>query len=339
MFAFEDIEQRRKGWDAQFRWIREVAAAYPYECTVARKRSNLSRNRYYDVSPFDKTRVRLKKGTNDYINASMVTTDKSNRRYILAQGPVSKTSSHMWQMVWEQNSKAVVMLNKTIEKGALKCHQYWPLSINKTMKFNDTELAVTLLSEENHDNYVIRRLELEKLDGTEASRTIFQFHYTSWPDFGVPESPDAFLEFMFEVQDYGVLENNVGPSVIHCSAGIGRSGTFALVETCTNNLQANIDFEVSEVLLDMRKCRMGLIQTPDQLRFSYLAITHCGEALKNRVHSLPFPSTTPHDDVVDKSEDEGDQSMNEEAENVRDKTPSTLVVDQNNGVFIESEEA
>lgn len=103
---------------------------------------------------------------------------------------------------------------------------------------------------------------------------VLQFHYTTWPDFGVPSSPNAFLEFLRAVRQSGSLEETVGPAVVHCSAGIGRSGTFCLVDSCLILIEREglNSVSVREVLLEMRKYRMGLIQTPDQLRFSYQAI-------------------------------------------------------------------
>ncbi|NXX01677.1 PTN2 phosphatase, partial [Larus smithsonianus] len=106
------------------------------------------------------------------------------------------------------------------------------------------------------------------------SRMIFHFHYTTWPDFGVPESPASFLNFLFKVRESGSLSPEHGPAVVHCSAGIGRSGTFSLVDTCLVLMEKKDPFsvDIKKVLLDMRKYRMGLIQTPDQLRFSYMAV-------------------------------------------------------------------
>ncbi|MFT7812853.1 tyrosine-protein phosphatase non-receptor type 1-like isoform X2, partial [Arapaima gigas] len=110
---------------------------------------------------------------------------------------------------------------------------------------------------------------------TQESREVLQFHYTTWPDFGVPESPASFLNFLFKVRESGCLSSEQGPVVVHCSAGIGRSGTFCLVDSCLLLMSTRDDpssVRIRDVLLEMRKHRMGLIQTADQLRFSYLAV-------------------------------------------------------------------
>lgn len=114
----------------------------------------------------------------------------------------------------------------------------------------------------------------EEGEEEEESRTILHFHYTTWPDFGTPQCPDTFLEFLRAVRDSGSLEEDVGPPVVHCSAGIGRSGTFVLVDSCLVQVaKEGADAVcIRDTLLDLRNFRMGLIQTADQLKFSYLAI-------------------------------------------------------------------
>uniref|UniRef100_A0A672PQN1 protein-tyrosine-phosphatase n=1 Tax=Sinocyclocheilus grahami TaxID=75366 RepID=A0A672PQN1_SINGR len=177
-------------------------------------------------------------------------------------------------MIWEQRCKAVIMLNRVIEKGSEKCAQYWPSKEERDMDFIDTGFMVTLVCEDAKPNYKIRLLEL-KNGKTGETREIYHFHYTTWPDFGVPESPASFLNFLFQVRESGSLGPENGPAVVHCSAGIGRSGTFSLVDTCLDLMDKRKDpssVDIQKILLDMREYRMGLIQTPDQLRFSYMAV-------------------------------------------------------------------
>ncbi|XP_041376343.1 tyrosine-protein phosphatase non-receptor type 2-like [Gigantopelta aegis] len=248
----------------------------------ARKPENRSKNRYRDVSPYDHSRIVLGKVNDDYINASLIEVPDAGRKYILTQGPLAHTTSHFWLMVWEQNTKAVIMLNRTVEKGTLKCHQYWPLGSDAgyedEMYFDDVNLKVTLTSEEDTMHYTLRYLSLENAN-TNERREILHFQYTTWPDFGVPSSPTAFLTFLSNVRLTGVLDADVGPPVIHCSAGIGRSGTFCLVDSSLVLIEKQRDLDAVDIkmmLMEMRSFRMGLIQTPDQLRFSYLAIIEGG---------------------------------------------------------------
>ncbi|CAM4698070.1 unnamed protein product [Leuciscus chuanchicus] len=268
---FENIDSTGQ-WQNLYNEIRNQSQECA--CKVAKFPENRNRNRYRDVSPYDHSRVRLENSENDYINASLITVEEAQRRYILTQGPLRNTCGHFWLMIWEQRCKAIIMLNRVIEKGSEKCAQYWPSKEERDMDFSDTGFMVTLESEEVKPNYTIRILELRNCK-TGETRDIYHFHYSSWPDFGVPESPASFLNFLFKVRESGSLGPENGPAVVHCSAGIGRSGTFSLVDTCLVLMDKRKDplsVDIQKVLLDMREYRMGLIQTPDQLRFSYMAV-------------------------------------------------------------------
>ncbi|XP_041701733.1 tyrosine-protein phosphatase non-receptor type 1 [Coregonus clupeaformis] len=259
-------------WNAIYQEIRQQSSELP--CKLAKLPENKTRNRYRDVSPFDHSRIRLQLGTNDYINASLISVEEAQRSYILTQGPLPNTCGHFWEMVWEQRTMGVVMLNRVIEKGSVKCAQYWPPREAREAVFEDTHFKLTLVSEDIKSYYTVRQLELENLSTLET-REILHFHYTTWPDFGVPESPASFLNFLFKVRESGCLNSDQGPVVVHCSAGIGRSGTFCLVDTCLLLMSMRKDpssVHIRDVLLEMRRYRMGLIQTADQLRFSYLAV-------------------------------------------------------------------
>ncbi|XP_060679854.1 tyrosine-protein phosphatase non-receptor type 2-like isoform X1 [Hemiscyllium ocellatum] len=280
------MEEKFAEIDAQSRWsqsyleIRNDSQDFPYK--VAKYPENRARNRYRDVSPFDHSRVKLQKADNDYINASLIVMEEAQRNYILTQGPLPNSCGHFWQMVWEQKSRAVVMLNRIIEKGSVKCEKYWPSKEDEVMSFDDTQFSLKLLSEDVKSYYTVRQLQLQRIS-TGETREILHFHYTTWPDFGVPESPASFLNFLLKVRESGSLSCDCGPAVVHCSAGIGRSGTFALVDTCLVLMEKRKDpstVDIREVLLEMRKYRMGLIQTPDQLRFSYMAVIEGAKYIK-----------------------------------------------------------
>lgn len=276
----EELKQhdQNDAWALVFHKLRaEASLKHDYNLKDAKSPDFRGRNRYRDVSPYDHSRIHLKQDGLDYINASLVKAPKADRNYILTQGPLPNTAGHFWLMVWEQNSRAVLMLNRLVERGQVKCFQYYPLGSDNggqdVLDFEDVGLTVTFLYQQEEQDYVIRTLRLTNMDGEE--KDVLQFHYTTWPDMDVPQCPTAFLDFLFTVRRSGALDRSVGPPVIHCSAGIGRSGTFCLVDTCLvlieRNRSANT-INVYEILMDMRQYRMGLIQTPSQLRFSYLAI-------------------------------------------------------------------
>ncbi|KAL4234107.1 Tyrosine-protein phosphatase non-receptor type 2 [Mactra antiquata] len=291
------IEQEFEQFEAKSLWP-QVYQKIKYDASLlsiqenhtfgeARKPENRVKNRYRDVSPYDHSRVVLQKvqdGDSDYINASIIEVPESNRRYILSQGPLEHTTAQFWQMIWEQQCKAIIMLNKVVENRTLKCHQYWPLGEeddDDEMTFEESNLKVTLQEEQEYQHYVIRTFDLEDLETNEV-REVYHFHYTTWPDFGVPSSPVSFLLFLDAVREKGVLERNVGPAVIHCSAGIGRSGTFCLVDSALVLVEKNgtlEDIDIQSLLISMRSYRMGLIQTSEQLKFSYMAIIEGGRKL------------------------------------------------------------
>ncbi|XP_050425107.1 tyrosine-protein phosphatase non-receptor type 2 isoform X2 [Adelges cooleyi] len=272
---FNDIETKNM-WNTTYRFVEAESSKIRKTSDEAKKPQNKSFNRYQDVSPYDDTIITLKKGNVSYINANLIQVCDCDRQYILTQGPLENTSSHFWLMVWEQNSKAILMLNKIIEKKKLKCHQYWPKKKSENYKFiwNNIGLSVEFISKINHGFYVQSILKLNDLESGN-SREIFHFHYTDWPDFGVPKTPTPFLRFLRDIRRSGSLDLSNGPAIVHCSAGIGRSGTFCLIDLCLIQMNTPDGLKyvhVRSLLVEMRKCRMGLVQAPEQLRFCYQSI-------------------------------------------------------------------
>ncbi|XP_076056056.1 tyrosine-protein phosphatase non-receptor type 2-like isoform X2 [Oratosquilla oratoria] len=276
---YKELESN-SAWNQVYQKIRTEGTYEDLSCSEARLTVNKSLNRYRDVLPYNHTRIALQDTNTDYINASLLKVDSVNRHYVLTQGPLPHTTPHFWLMVWQQRTRGIIMLNKVIEKNQIKCHQYWPLGEvhggEDEQVFSGVNLKVEVVSETIHSHYIYRTFRLTEIK-TNEHRKILHFHYTTWPDFGVPQSPEAFYKFLSVVRGSGVLESNVGPAVVHCSAGIGRSGTFCLVDSVLLMLAKGLGDGpgmVREALLDMRRYRMGLIQTPDQLRFSYQAIVY-----------------------------------------------------------------
>lgn len=342
---FEEIDSKNS-WNSVYQKIRHKSS-YDYTCKDARRADNKNLNRYRDVNPYDHSRVILRRGDKDYINASLVKVKAANRTYILTQGPLPSTTSHFWLMVWEQQSKAILMLNRIIEKNTVKCHQYWPVGADQggedELLLTSVGLKVTFLSEKPATNYTVRELMLTDLESGQQ-RVVLQLHYTTWPDFGVPESPGAFLAFLEAVRESGALEPHVGPAVVHCSAGIGRSGTFCLVDSCLVLIEASggrLDrVDVQSVLLEMRKFRMGLIQTPDQLRFSYLAILEGSKSLLPPSQQMAGNIGNPqgdterllNKDIPEQNGLDGDDSSDSEPTDSSDDEDED---DEDNGVSVE----
>lgn len=289
-------------WVSIFNHVRSTAQQYEFTDKVARQMANQALNRYLDVNPFDHSRVKLEQRPcsisscslyppTDYINASLVSVSASGRRYILAQGPLPNTCSHFWLMVWQQQCSAIVMLNRVVEKNQLKCHQYWPLKSSAagdtsqcSLLMEDVSLMVENTGTSNHANFTVTNIKLTDCVSGE-NRQLIHYHYTSWPDFGVPSSAEAFLTFLQAVRTSDCLEEHRGPAVVHCSAGIGRSGTFCLVDSFLLMLEGGCEVQadsISSLLLSMRRYRVGLIQTAAQLSFSYMAIVQGARSLLQR---------------------------------------------------------
>ncbi|VDM27783.1 unnamed protein product [Toxocara canis] len=222
--------------------------------------SNINKNRYRDVCPYDETRVRINAPSGDYINASFVNMEIPSsgivNRYIAAQGPLPHTSGDFWHMVWEQLSTTIVMLTTTIERGRVKCHQYWP----RVYESHDYgRLQISCIRERETPNCCYREFSI-KDKTTKEERRVTQMQYTAWPDHGVPDDPKHFIEFVDEVRRARV--GSVDPIVVHCSAGIGRTGVLILMETAACLVEANEPVYPLDIVRTMRDQRAMLIQTP-----------------------------------------------------------------------------
>ncbi|XP_057291052.1 tyrosine-protein phosphatase non-receptor type 2-like isoform X1 [Hydractinia symbiolongicarpus] len=276
MFLLDEIREydRSMRWNPVFQMLHLDTRQMIEDKTqkAARAPQNRSLNRYRDVLPYDDTRVKLETSDNDYINANFVESPGVKRRYILAQGPLQSTCKDFWRMIWENHSPAIIMLNRIVEKNMVKCHPYWPMGEDEISEFGEFEIENR--STQMEDAYIIREL-IVHYKKTGERRKVLQFHYVAWPDFGVPQDPETFLQFLEDIKKKDVLYNINNPPVIHCSAGIGRSGTFCLVDSALaiaerDDTPTNVN--PRSLLLSLRKCRCGLIQTAEQYRFANVAI-------------------------------------------------------------------
>uniref|UniRef100_A0A8C4IFK7 Tyrosine-protein phosphatase non-receptor type 9 n=1 Tax=Dicentrarchus labrax TaxID=13489 RepID=A0A8C4IFK7_DICLA len=244
---------------------------------------NLERNRYGDVLCLDQTRVRLKARRNersDYINASFMDGYKQRNAYIGTQGPLEKTYSDFWRMVWEQNVLVIVMTTRTDEGSRRKCGQYWPLEQGGQEVYG--HMAVVNQRVDHHTHYNHTTLELHNTETCEQ-RQVSHFQYLSWPDYGVPTSAVTLIDFLGAVKrQQRKMVKALGlqwaghpqgpPMVVHCSAGIGRTGTFCALDICLSQLQDVGSLNVCQTVRRMRTQRAFSIQTPDQYYFCYNAI-------------------------------------------------------------------
>lgn len=231
----------------------------------SRTAANLNKNRYRDVCPYDETRVRISGPSGDYINASFVNMEIPSsgivNRYIAAQGPLPHTSGDFWHMVWEQLCTVIVMLTTVLERGRVKCHQYWP-RMYETHDYG--RLQISCIRERETPSCSYREISI-KNKNTKEERRVTQMQYTAWPDHGVPDDPKHFIEFVEEVRR--ARAGSVDPIVVHCSAGIGRTGVLILMETAACLVEANEPVYPLDIVRTMRDQRAMLIQTPGQYTF------------------------------------------------------------------------
>jgi len=178
-------------------------------------------------------------------------------------------------MVWEQNTKGIIMLNKLYEKGFLKCEMYFPNADedngDMTLKFGKFNL--NYISEIPFEDFSIRTIECENMEQKET-REIYHLHFSNWPDFGEPEHTTSFLKFLNECKKRYIFDSDqFGPPIVHCSAGVGRSGTFILVDSMIEIYKLNgeqVPIKVSKLLAELRTYRMGLVQTHQQFKYKNL---------------------------------------------------------------------
>uniref|UniRef100_A0A8C1J1T0 Protein tyrosine phosphatase non-receptor type 3 n=1 Tax=Cyprinus carpio TaxID=7962 RepID=A0A8C1J1T0_CYPCA len=227
--------------------------------SCAKQSENMDKNRYKDVLPYDITRVVLQEEGDDYINASHVKNEPAGcvLRYIAAQGPLPHTCTHFWRSVWEQNVSVIVMLTTLTERGRTKCHQYWP----HPPEVRDYGfLQVCCHSEECNLAYVTRELTLTNTQSGQQ-RSITHLQYVAWPDHGVPEDSSDFLDFVQSVRS--MREESV-PLMVHCSAGIGRTGVLITMETAMTLMEKEKPVYPLEIITSMREQRAMLVQTSVQ---------------------------------------------------------------------------
>uniref|UniRef100_A0A8C1J0Y4 protein-tyrosine-phosphatase n=1 Tax=Cyprinus carpio TaxID=7962 RepID=A0A8C1J0Y4_CYPCA len=235
--------------------------------SCAKQSENMDKNRYKDVLPYDITRVVLQEEGDDYINASHVKNEPAGcvLRYIAAQGPLPHTCTHFWRSVWEQNVSVIVMLTTLTERGRTKCHQYWP----HPPEVRDYGfLQVCCHSEECNLAYVTRELTLTNTQSGQQ-RSITHLQYVAWPDHGVPEDSSDFLDFVQSVRS--MREESV-PLMVHCSAGIGRTGVLITMETAMTLMEKEKPVYPLEIITSMREQRAMLVQTSCQFTFVCEAI-------------------------------------------------------------------
>ncbi|XP_046841964.1 titin-like isoform X3 [Xenia sp. Carnegie-2017] len=253
---------------------------------AAELEANRESNRYNNILCYDENRVFLKTDPsgNDYINASYLDGCEKEKAYIATQGPLETTCEQFWRMVWENLSSIIVMVTGLEEGRKVKCHQYWPSKGSAEYG----EFVVTLLEEFELTDYTIRTFKVVGADKLQE-RSIKQFHYTAWPDHGVPSSPSSLLNFVRKSS--AANPPNAGPMVVHCSAGVGRTGTYVVIDTQLRRIAKRKTVDVYGNVQTLRNQRLLMVQVEDQYIFIHNVLL---EAINNGETEIPvedFPET------------------------------------------------
>ncbi|KAL1022845.1 hypothetical protein UPYG_G00033230 [Umbra pygmaea] len=230
----------------------------------AKKPCNQPKNRYVDILPYDYNRVQLTTGNGeagcDYINASFIDGFKESRKYIAAQGPKEETVGDFWRMVWEQQSSIIVMVTRCEEGNRVKCAQYWPSPEREAEIFE--EFIVKLNGEDHCPDYIIRHLTLTNKRERSSEREVTHIQFTSWPDHGVPGEPHLLLKLRRRVNSFKNFFS--GPIVIHCSAGVGRTGTYMGIDAMMEGLESEGRVDIYGFMVRLRRQRCLMVQVENQ---------------------------------------------------------------------------
>ncbi|XP_071631195.1 tyrosine-protein phosphatase 10D isoform X5 [Temnothorax longispinosus] len=249
----------------EFEELKHVGRDQP--CTAADLPCNRPKNRFTNILPYDHSRFKLQpvddEEGSDYINANYVPGHNSPREFIVTQGPLHSTRDDFWRMVWESNSRAIVMLTRCIEKGREKCDHYWPMD---TLPVYYGDICVTILNETHYPDWSITEFMLCRGD---VKRVIQHFHFTTWPDFGVPSPPQTLARFVRAFRER--VRPDQRPIVVHCSAGVGRSGTFITLDRILQQILVSKYVDIFGIVWAMRKERVWMVQTEQQ----YICIHQC----------------------------------------------------------------
>ncbi|KAG8237365.1 hypothetical protein J437_LFUL017488 [Ladona fulva] len=303
------IETRIMSADSDFRFSEEFEelkhVGREQACTAADLPVNRPKNRFTNILPYDHSRFKLQpvddEEGSDYINANYVPGFNSPREFVVTQGPLHSTRDDFWRACWESNSRAVVMLTRCIEKGREKCDRYWPYDTQPVF-YGDIQL--TLLNESFYPDWNISEFRMCRGD---QSRIIRHFHFTTWPDFGVPDPPQTLVRFVRAFRER--VPPDQRPIVVHCSAGVGRSGTFIALDRLLQQVKRGDQVvDIFGMVHAMRKERVWMVQTEQQ----YICIHQCLLAvLEGKENEIPPPQQLIAREMHDNEAFEDDEGIAE----------------------------
>eukprot|EP00057_Strongylocentrotus_purpuratus_P015831 XP_011670305.1 PREDICTED: receptor-type tyrosine-protein phosphatase epsilon [Strongylocentrotus purpuratus] len=287
-----------------------------YPQTVAQEEINFTKNRYKNILPYDSARVKLEVIDNnphsDYFNASYIPSFDNDKAYIASQGPNNASTDDFWRMVWQENVTTIAMVTKLKEGDKIKCGKYWPKIPGDSVKFGN--IKVELVSLEACTGGIKRKMTMIKGDDY---RTVTQFHFTEWPDKGVPKHTSSLLKFIKEVKaDHGQFTH---PLIIHCSAGVGRTGVVISIDSVVAHAKTTRMVDVFNFVTNIRQKRPYMVQTQEQYAFIYGAVL---EDLLWRNTLIPVVHFTDHlQDLHSSGDGRGRSKMTKEFQTLKSLCP------------------
>ncbi|XP_030852469.1 uncharacterized protein LOC100890115 [Strongylocentrotus purpuratus] len=294
-----------------------------YPQTVAQKEINLKKNRYKNILPYDSARVKLEViddiPHSDYFNASYIPSFDNDKAYIASQGPNIASMDDFWRMVWQENVTTIAMVTKLKEGDKIKCRQYWPNRQGDSVK--NGNIKVELVSLDACTGGIKRTMKMIKGDDY---RTVTQFHFTEWPDKGVPKHTSSLLKFIKEVKaDHGQFTH---PLIIHCSAGVGRTGVVISIDSVVAHAKTTRMVDVFNFVTNIRQKRPFMVQTQEQYAFIYGAVL---EDLLWRNTLIPVVHFTDHlQDLHSSGDGRGRSKMTKEFQVTHPNLHQKLIINE-----------
>ncbi|XP_027699199.1 receptor-type tyrosine-protein phosphatase C isoform X2 [Vombatus ursinus] len=256
----------------------------------ARKPFNQNKNRYIDILPYDYNRVELSEINgdtgSDYINASYVDGFKEPRKYIAAQGPREETVDDFWRMIWEQKVTIIVMVTRCEEGNRNKCAEYWPTMEEGTHIYGD--VIVKIHEHKVCPDYIVQKLNVTNKREKTTGRDVTHIQFTSWPDHGVPDDPHLLLKLRRRVNAFSNFFS--GPIVVHCSAGVGRTGTYIGIDAMLEGLEAENQVDVYGYVVKLRRQRCLMVQVEAQYILIHQALVEYNQFGETEVGMLELHS-------------------------------------------------
>ncbi|XP_044518641.1 tyrosine-protein phosphatase non-receptor type 20 [Gracilinanus agilis] len=273
----EDIEKRIDQKEIFIEFLTLDNTELHDECILGNNPENRDKNRYRDIIPYDRTRVSIGQ-TQDYINANYIRISNSGEEYfyIATQAPLPGTMEDFWQMVWENKSNVIAMITKEMEDGIIKCHPYWPISLNKPLDLQ--HFIIELENSQILEAFIIRMFKI--VNKTGSVHFVHQIQFMNWPDHGIPTSYEAFVSYV----RYMKKIHETGPIIAHCSAGIGRTGVLLCMDVVLHALEKDLEFDIKAIVTQMRDQRCGMIQTKEQYQFCYEIVIHVLRKIQTSTH-------------------------------------------------------